>query len=127
MEVLTFEVVDFPGSYHAILGRPCYAKFMAVPNYTDLKLKMPGPGGIITVDTSFQRACECEVECYDHVTTIVASAKLMTLRKEVAEEAPDPKRLTGSFEPVEGSKEVLIDHWSIEGKMVCIGTTLSSK
>ena len=31
-EVLTFEVVDFPGSYHAILGRPCYAKFMAIPN-----------------------------------------------------------------------------------------------
>ena len=26
-EVLTFEVVDFPGSYHAILWRPCYAKF----------------------------------------------------------------------------------------------------
>ena len=30
-EVLTFEVVDFPGSYHAILGQPSYAKFMAVP------------------------------------------------------------------------------------------------
>ena len=39
-EVLTFEVVGFRGSYHAILGRPCYAKFMAVPNYTYLKLKM---------------------------------------------------------------------------------------
>jgi hypothetical protein len=26
-----------------VLGRPCYAKFMAVPNYTYLKLKMPGP------------------------------------------------------------------------------------
>ena len=39
-EVLTFEVVDFPGSYHAILGWPCYAKFMAIPNYTYLKLKM---------------------------------------------------------------------------------------
>ena len=37
-EVLTFEVVDFPGSYHAILGLPCYAKFMAIPNYTYLKL-----------------------------------------------------------------------------------------
>ena len=33
-EILTFEVVDFLGSYHAILGRPCYAKFMAIPNYT---------------------------------------------------------------------------------------------
>ena len=40
-EVLTFEVVGFRGSYHAILGRPCYAKFMAIPNYTYLKLKMP--------------------------------------------------------------------------------------
>ena len=40
-ETLTFEVVGFKGTYHAILGRPCYAKFMAVPNYTYLKLKMP--------------------------------------------------------------------------------------
>ena len=29
-ETLTFEVVGFHGTYHAILGRPCYAKFMAV-------------------------------------------------------------------------------------------------
>jgi hypothetical protein len=44
-ETLTFEVVGFRGTYHAVLGRPCYAKFMAVPNYTYLKLKMPGPTG----------------------------------------------------------------------------------
>jgi hypothetical protein len=48
-EVLTFDVVGFLGTDHAILGRPCYAKFMAVPNYTYLKLKMPGPNGVITV------------------------------------------------------------------------------
>jgi hypothetical protein len=29
-ETLTFEVVEFRGTYHAVLGRPCYAKFMAV-------------------------------------------------------------------------------------------------
>ena len=50
---LTFEVVGFPPVYHAILGRPCYAKFMVVPNYTYLKLKMPGPRGVITIGTSF--------------------------------------------------------------------------
>jgi hypothetical protein len=33
-ETLTFEVVGFRGAYHAILGCPYYAKFMAVPNYT---------------------------------------------------------------------------------------------
>jgi hypothetical protein len=37
-ETLTFEVVGFQGTYHAVLGRSCYAKFMAVPNYTCLKL-----------------------------------------------------------------------------------------
>jgi hypothetical protein len=51
-ETLTFEVVGFHETYHAILGRPCYAKFMAVPNYTYLKLKMSGSRGVITVDTS---------------------------------------------------------------------------
>ena len=52
-EVLTFEVVGFPGTYHAILVRPCYTKFMAVPNYTHLKLKMPGPKGVITIGASY--------------------------------------------------------------------------
>ena len=42
-KTLTFEVVGFPGTFHAILGCPSYAKFMAVPNYTYLKLKIPGP------------------------------------------------------------------------------------
>jgi hypothetical protein len=37
-EPLTFEVVDFPGVYHALLGRPCSTKFVAFPNYTYLKL-----------------------------------------------------------------------------------------
>jgi hypothetical protein len=40
-ETLTFKVIDFPGVYHALLSSPCFTKFMAVPNYTYLKLKMP--------------------------------------------------------------------------------------
>jgi len=100
---------------------------MAVPNYTYLKLKIPSPGGVITVGTSFQRAYECGVECYDHVVAIIASRELAAIRKEVTEEAPDPKRSTESFEPVEGSKEVLIDPGSPKGKVVRIGTTLYSK
>ena len=64
-EVLTFEVVDFLGSYHAILGRPCYARFMAIPNYTYLNLKMPGPNGIITVSSAFSHAFTCDLEHYE--------------------------------------------------------------
>ena len=100
---------------------------MAIPNYTYLKLKMPRPCGVITIGTSFQRAYEYEVECCEHAMAIVASKELMAIRKEVAEEAPDPKWSIGSFEPVEGSKEVLVDPGSTEGKTVRVGTTLSSK
>jgi hypothetical protein len=57
-ETLTFEVVGFHGTYHAILGRPCYARFMAIPNYTYLKLKMSGPNVIITIGPSYEHAYE---------------------------------------------------------------------
>jgi hypothetical protein len=42
-----------------VLGRPCYAKFMVVPNYTYLKLKMPGPNGVITVGPTYRHVYEC--------------------------------------------------------------------
>ena len=70
-EVLTFEVVDFPGSYHTILRRPCYARFMAIPNYTYLKLKMLGPNGIITVSSAFSHAFACNREHYELATAVV--------------------------------------------------------
>jgi hypothetical protein len=42
-EYIKFEVADFETSYHAILGKPAIAKFMVVPHYTYLVLKMPSP------------------------------------------------------------------------------------
>ena len=36
-EHIKFEVADFESSYHAILGRPALAKFMAVPHYVYLR------------------------------------------------------------------------------------------
>jgi hypothetical protein len=53
-ETLAFEVVNFSGPYHIILGRPCYVKFMANPSYTYLNLRIPGPIGIIIVEAKTQ-------------------------------------------------------------------------
>ena len=58
---------------------------------------------------------------------IVASKELVVIRKEVTEEAPDPKRSAESFEPMEGAKEVLIDPSGSKGEVVRIGNTLSSE
>jgi hypothetical protein len=46
-EYIKFEVADFDSSYHAILGRPALAKFMAVPHYVYLLLKMPSKTGVL--------------------------------------------------------------------------------
>jgi hypothetical protein len=52
---------------------------MAVPNYTYLKLKMSGPNGIITVGTFVQRAYECDVECYELASAVIASEGLLVV------------------------------------------------
>jgi hypothetical protein len=51
-ETLTFDVVDFFRPDYGILGQSCYVKFMAIPSFTYLKLKIPGPLGIITVEAN---------------------------------------------------------------------------
>ena len=99
-------------------GRPK----LYIPQAVDAK-----PPRVITVGTSFQRAYECEVECCGHATAIVASRELAALKEEVAEETPNAKKSTGSFESAEGSREVLLDPSSSEDKKVRIGTALSSE
>jgi hypothetical protein len=42
-------VADFDGTYHAILGRPTITKFMAIPYYRYLVLKMPMKKGVLTL------------------------------------------------------------------------------
>jgi hypothetical protein len=61
-EKLDFKVMDWPSQYHAILGRPAFSQFMAVPHYTYLVLKIPGPKGIITVKGSFEVSDLCDKE-----------------------------------------------------------------
>src|SRR4051812_9189463 len=54
-KIIPFEVVNLESPYHAILGRPAYARFMARPCYVYLKLKMSGPYGPITMEGSRSR------------------------------------------------------------------------
>ena len=53
-------MADFKSSYNAILGRPALAKFMAVPHYVYMIMKLPGPHGVITVPSSPKEAFMCD-------------------------------------------------------------------
>jgi hypothetical protein len=59
-EKIEFEVIDWPSQYHAILGRPAFARFMAVPQYAYLKLQMPGNRGPLTISGSFALSENCD-------------------------------------------------------------------
>jgi hypothetical protein len=48
---------------------------MAVPYYTYLVLKMPGPNGIITVNGSFELSDICDKEFHKMAQTFGATAK----------------------------------------------------
>ena len=58
-------------SADALLSRPFFAKFMTIPNYTYLKLKMPSPKGVITVKGSFEQAYYFEQDCVTQVTALI--------------------------------------------------------
>jgi hypothetical protein len=106
-ETLTFEVVGFRGAYHTILGRSCYAMFMAIPNYTYLKMKMPGPKGVITVGSSIEHAFDCDVECVEHAEALALDEALVAnLEKLVNEDLDSAAKYAGSFEAAEQTKEV---------------------
>jgi hypothetical protein len=126
-ETLMFEVVGFRGTYHAVLGRPCYAKFMDVPNYTYLKLKMPGPNGVITVGSTYRHAYECDVECVEYAEAIAESEALITDLECLSKEVSDAKRHAGNFEPAEAVKSVPLDPGNDADKKVWIGSELDPK
>jgi hypothetical protein len=120
-KTLTFEVVGFRGTYHAVLGRPCYTKFMVVPNYTYLNLKMPGPNGTIIVGSMYRHAYKCDMECVEYAEALIADLDCLS------KEAPDAKRHAGNFEPAEAVKAVALDPSNDAGKKVRIGSELDPK
>jgi hypothetical protein len=74
-EKLDFKVMEWPSQYHAILSRPTFSHFMAVPHCTYLVLKLLGPNGIITVKGSFKLSDLCDKEFHKMAQTFGMVAK----------------------------------------------------
>jgi hypothetical protein len=127
-ETLTFEVVGFRGACHDILGHPCYAKFMEVSDYNYLKMKMPGPKGVITVGSSIEHAFDCDVECVEHAEALALDESLIAnLEKLVNEDLDSSAKYAGSFDAAEQTKEVPLDPATPEGKALWVSSTLDPK
>jgi hypothetical protein len=101
---IKFEVADFETSYHAILGRPAIAKFMAVPHYTYLVLKMPSPAGVLSLQEDLKISHDCDTEAVEIASTnqvpnammeiYAASKKLAPSELDILEKSDKAKNLS---------------------------------
>jgi hypothetical protein len=102
-EYIKFEVADFNSSYHAILGRPALAKFMAVPHCVYLLLKMPGKIGILTLCGDLKKSYNCDQEAIEYSMTsrvpepsaeaLAAALKLTNTEMEISNQRPSKSRV----------------------------------
>jgi hypothetical protein len=77
-------------AYNTFLGRPTLMKFMAIPHYTYLILKMPEPHGVISIRGDVKRGYECDKESCETADRLTTSTELQELKKALAETPPDP-------------------------------------
>jgi hypothetical protein len=131
-EYLTFEVADFRSSYHAILGRPMLAKFMAIPHHTYLIMKMSALNGILSTLGDIMVSYNCEsstVElakdcaCKAIATVLVAQA---TKIDQTTLDVPEQKRTSMTLDPSPAVKKVCLG-LPDASKEVVIGANLDPK
>jgi hypothetical protein len=122
-EYIKFEVADFETSYHAILGRLAIAKFMAVPHYTYLVLKMPSPAGVLSLQGDLKISFDCDTEAVELAATNQVPNAMMEIyaasKKLAPSELDIPEKSDKGNKP-QPSEEVQV-------KAINLGTGDSSK
>jgi hypothetical protein len=131
-EYLTFEVANFRSSYHAILGRPMLAKFMAIPHHTYLIMNMPVPKGILSIlgDIMVSYNCESATVKLSKDSAIKAAATVMVAQAakidQTTLEVPEQKRTSIALDPSPVVKKVCLG-LPDASKEVVIGANLDPK
>jgi hypothetical protein len=131
-EYLSFEVADFKSSYHAILGHPMLARFMAVSHYTYLVLKMPVPKGVLTVYGDLLISFKCDNMAQEISTTHAcfgASVFMVAEAKKVDQSdltVLEQKRTESALDATPSTKKICLG-LADPAKTVVIGDDLREK
>src|SRR5689334_12696430 len=103
---------------------------MAIPHYTYMILKMPGPQGIITVRADFQGAAECfRVAIQAALTTkppATSSAQANSKPKEDSTAPVNEAQAATSMRPTEETKRINLG-FADERKTAIISSSLDDK
>ncbi|XP_020166869.1 uncharacterized protein [Aegilops tauschii subsp. strangulata] len=86
-EKIVFDVVKVPFLFNGIISRPTFAKFMAASHYAYDTLKMPGPMGVITINSDKKDLVICVDKLYREAMA-VESVKTKGPAKERKRQKP---------------------------------------
>ena len=106
-EELLFHIAPFNSGYYALLGRGAFSRLQAVPHYGYMKLKMPGPNGIIAVTSDPDKALRAENKtaslALQALSEAFAAEELTTLRSTVDKDDVilDKRPKSTSFKPAD--------------------------
>jgi hypothetical protein len=102
---------------------------MAMPHYAYLKMKLPGPRGVITVSGSFNKSLACAKESSQLAEALVIAEEKRQLLHHVElaqQDVPVCQSPVEQFKPADDTKMILLDE-SDPSKFFIIGTGLSAK
>jgi hypothetical protein len=120
---IKFEVADFETSYHAILGRQAIAKFMAIPHYTYLVLKMPSTARVLSLQGDLKISFDYDTKAVKLAATNQVPNVMMEIYAASKKLAPSelniPEKSDTANKP-QPSEEVQI-------KAINLGTSDNSK
>jgi hypothetical protein len=85
-----FKVTDFETTYNAFIRRLTLTKFMTIPHYAYLILKMSGPKWSHLHQGDVKRAYNCDRESCEMGDMLLSSVELQDLKKALAESLQTP-------------------------------------
>ena len=125
-------MADFDSTYNAIMVRPGLAKFMVVPHYIYLVMKLPRPNDVISIKGDLEVSYECDVESLamaieSHQAVqqkeVLNNSKSLT---EAEQFIPDPESSSSGLCPVEKVKKVSLG-LSDNSKTIAVGIGMAGK
>jgi hypothetical protein len=133
-EFIKFEVANFESSYHAILGRPALAKFMAVPHYVYLLLKMPGRSGVLTLRGDLKKSYDCNQVAIQYASTAYmpdASGEVLVAAQQLSQSRLEIPTRKASKSSIQSTGDVALKmiqlHEGDSSKIAAIGAGLDEK
>jgi hypothetical protein len=87
-DYVNFVVADFEGTFHAILGHTAITKFMVVPHYRYLVLKMPTEEGVLTLRGNVFIAYTCEEDSFHIAKAHDLSLRMAAMTMEAKKTPP---------------------------------------